>query len=190
MEAKHIVELKRLSILVSEIEYQAWLEDSFGNDRPDMTQLDNDFDDDALRNTPAEKIFEVFVNNNIYFEYSQCDDFLHWIKINIGRYLEFTNKDIFSKYGSISCVVSIKTDYRSGNAEGKKAVGRYWTTLNKLREKFGKHLETVRKTGKMKQKDLDLTKSQISLIENGNSNPTLDSLLLIARGLKKELKFV
>ncbi len=182
-------EIKRFAIIASEIEYSAWLENCDSSvSSSTMAKLYSIFDADALRDCPYEYIEDKIKSS--YLPYKDCEGFEHWLKANMSRFLEKANKDIFSKYGSLSCVVSIKMDYRSGNAEGKKAVGRYWTTLAKLREKFGKHLETVRKTGKMKQKDLDLTKSQISLIENGNSNPTLDSLLLIARGLKKELKFV
>jgi DNA-binding Xre family transcriptional regulator len=188
MNTSNTHELARLAVILTELKYTVWLESSGGVSN--IEKIEKELDDYPLHNLSAESIVEYYTENNLYINYKDCDDLLHWLICNIRAVVEFKNYEIFSVYDSLSCCVSVDTDYRYGNAKREKAIGRYWTTIHKLRLKFGKSLESLRKKTGKKQDKFSLTKSQISLLENGKANVTLDNLLSIAREMNLELKFV
>lgn len=170
-------EIHRLANILTELDYSAHLEQSFGN-MATMNKVDAIFDKDIVLKKPYEFYVEAFAEIGIY-SFADCDSLDNWLICNIGKLVEYYHPQIFREYGAVS--ISINIHYKSF---------RYFTTVHYLGEKFGKELAKIRKDKNRKQTDLGINRTQVCLIENNLANPTLDNLLIIARSLGVNLKLV
>lgn len=171
-------EIVRLCVLLTALDYEVTLENTYGNNglsTRTLQYIDLIFEEEEVRSMTYEKLYFFFTNKD-YTPYSESDDLDNWLKANIRNLYEAQNPQIFKEYDSITLAVHINK---------YKCI--YFTSQQYQLIRLGRRIKFLRVQKGLRQNELGIHASMVSQIENGFFNPTTSTLNKIALALGTNL---
>jgi DNA-binding XRE family transcriptional regulator len=170
-------EIVRLCVLLTALDYEVTLEDSYHTKMGNRLweEIDSSFEEEEVRSMTYEKLYFFFTNKE-YTPYAESDDLDNWLKANLCNLYEAQNPQIFKKYDGISLAVHINK---------YKCI--YWTSQQYQLIRLGRRIKFLRVQKGLRQNELGIHTSMVSQIENGLFNPTTSTLNKIALALNTTL---